>query len=397
MSQPADKPLSFAAALSQAESTAAAVDEVCRRAAAQLSAPPDLVLMFASPHHTADGDRLPIDVQRHLSARVVLGCSGESIIGHNREIERAPALSLWAACLPEVQVEPMHLQAVQTPDGLSFAGWSDRLPAAWPTESSLLVLADPFTFPAAEFLHRLNEDQPGIPVVGGMASGGGPGQNRLYLNGAALRQGAVAVWLHGRLRLRTVVSQGCRPIGRPWVVTKADHNLIQSLGGRPPLALLQEMYHDLPPAEQALLRQGLHLGCVTNEYQEQFQRGDFLVRNVIGVNPEDGAIAVADLVRTGQTVQFHVRDSHSADEDLRELLAATLESPQHQPQGALLFTCNGRGTRLFDVPDHDAAMVAQRTGGIPLAGFFAQGEIGPIGGKNHLHGFTASLALFGSP
>jgi small ligand-binding sensory domain FIST len=203
----------------------------------------------------------------------------------------------------------------------------------------------------------------------------------------------VAVLVSGEVRIRSIVSQGCRPIGRHYVVTKAEQNIILELAGQPPLAQLQELFPTLPPRDRELLNRGLHVGRVINEYQDRFSRGDFLVRNVIGADPNTGAIAIGDYVRPGQTVQFHLRDAQSADEDLRELLAA---AGQISSAGGLLFTCNGRGTRLFDAPDHDAALIHSALDDLPLAGFFAQGELGPIGGRNFIHGFTASLVLFES-
>jgi small ligand-binding sensory domain FIST len=197
------------------------------------------------------------------------------------------------------------------------------------------------------------------------------------------------------MRMRSVVSQGCRPIGRPLVVTKCERNLLIELGGKPALEQLRELWPSLSEKDQKLVQSGLHVGLVINEYQEQFSRGDFLVRNVVGVDPERGIIAMGDYARVGQTVQFHVRDAQTADEDLRELLAhGNHPSESASPKGALLFTCNGRGTRLFSDPHHDARSLSDAWPELPAAGFFAQGEIGPIGGKNFLHGFTASIALF---
>jgi small ligand-binding sensory domain FIST len=229
-----------------------------------------------------------------------------------------------------------------------------------------------------------------------MASGGvAPGENRLLLGRQQFDQGAVAAMICGAVKVRSVVSQGCRPIGQPFVVTKAEGNVIYELGGTPALARLQQVFGTLSEREQIMVRQGVHVGRVLSEYQDEFQRGDFLVRNVIGADPKSGAIAIGDFVRPGQTVQFHVRDEQTADEDLRELLSAA-QRGDTPTCGALLFTCNGRGTRLFSTSNHDAGCVQEVLGRIPVAGFFAQGEIGPVGGKNFLHGFTASVALFES-
>ncbi|MEX0710807.1 MAG: FIST N-terminal domain-containing protein [Pirellulales bacterium] len=383
----------FAAALSTAAETERAAQEVCRRAAEQLAGRPDLAFVFASSAHAEQFDRLAAVIAGELKPGCLLGCSGESIVGNDREIEQAPAVAIWLASLPAATIVPMHLEFQRTPEGGTLVGWPDDLPAHWPPGSALLMLGEPFSFPAELLLQRLNEDQPGVPVLGGMASGGhAPGQNRLLLGPRVFSEGAVGALLHGPFRVQAVVSQGCRPIGRHFVVTKAEQNVIHELGGKPPLVHLQELFDRLPPEDQHLVQQGLHVGIVINEYQDTFGRGDFLVRNCVGADRQTGALAIGDYVRPGQTVQFHVRDAATADEDLRELLGAAANDPS--ALAALLFTCNGRGTRLFDQPHHDASVVADVLGKIPLAGFFAQGEMGPVGGRNFLHGFTASTALF---
>ncbi len=228
----------------------------------------------------------------------------------------------------------MHLEFQRTPEGGSFVGWPDELPASWPAGSALLMLGEPFSFPADALLERLGEDQPGIPVLGGMASGAhSPGENLVFLGDEAFASGAVAVLIHGDVRIRSVVSQGCRPIGRPMVVTKADRQVIFELSGKPALAQLQELFAELSEREQQLAQRGLHVGRVINEYQDKFTRGDFLVRNCIGADRASGAIAIGDFVRPGQTVQFHVRDADTADEDLRELLRAASDANPAPPGG----------------------------------------------------------------
>jgi small ligand-binding sensory domain FIST len=388
--------LRFAAALSTEPDTRAALEEVCRTVCERLRGPSDLAVVFASHHHLPGFESLAGRICDALETDRLLGCTGESIVGGGREIEGRPAVSLWAGRLPGVSVDPMHLQFMQTAEGGTFTGWPEGLSDQWPAGAALLLLAEPFTFPADQLLARLNEDQPGVPVLGGMASGAArPGENRLVLGRRQFADGAVAALIHGALSVRSVVSQGCRPIGRHLLVTKADQNVILELSGKPALAQLRELFAELSPRDQALIQHGLHVGCVINEMQGEFGRGDFLVRNVIGADPQSGAVAIGDYVRRGQTVQFHVRDEETADEDLRALLSSAATRGASTPAGALLFTCNGRGTRLFSRPDHDASVVQETWSEVPLAGFFAQGEIGPIGGKNFLHGFTASVALFG--
>lgn len=391
----------FAAALSTAADTAAAVAEVVRHAPL---AGADLAVAFFSPHHLHGLDFVLTTLRQRLAPRVLLGCVAEAVIGNGREVEGQPALSLWLGRWPAgTRLTPFHLWLERTGDGPSLFGWPDALLGAGdapaepfaPARTAVLLLGDPYTFPTDQFLARVNEDARGTPVLGGMASGiAGPGQCRLLLDGQVLDQGAVGVLLEGQLGLRAIVSQGCRPIGRPMVITKARQNVILELGGRTPLEQLRELWAALSPADQELFKHGLHLGRALSEYRDEMGKGDFLIRNVVGLEKQSGALIITDHVRVGQTVQFQVRDAASADEDLRSLLRLDLSAHDRRPAAALVFSCNGRGTRLFDGPDHDAAAVRQEAGPIPLAGLFAMGELGPVGGENFIHGYTASVALF---
>jgi small ligand-binding sensory domain FIST len=329
-----------------------------------------------------------------VPARVVLGTTAEGVLAGDTEHEGGPAVALWLARLPGAVVTPLALEYAQTPDGGMFVGWPPELEDAWPENAALVLLADPFSCPVDALIQRLAADHPGVPIVGGMASGGmTPGSNTLVCNQGTYDSGAVGVVVGGCVRVRPVVSQGCRPIGTPLVITRAQANVIHELGGRPALERLREIYSTLDATDRELVRSSLHVGRVASEYQAAFQAGDFLVRNVVGADPESGVIAIGDLVRTGQTVQFHVRDAASAHDDLERLLHAA-QAAGSLPAGALVFTCNGRGSRLFAAPHHDARCVQNVLGPLPAAGFFAQGEIGPIGRLNCLHGFTASVALF---
>jgi small ligand-binding sensory domain FIST len=386
----------FAAALSTAADTTLALEEVCARTQTALGGTADLAVLFYSPHHRAAAETLAPALQQRLSPRCLLGCAGESIVGNDREVEDGPALSLWLArWTKKVELTSFHLVHEATPDGQSLLGWPYALAEADPANALLLVLADPYTFPVDAFLQEVNEAHRGLRVVGGMASGvRGPGQCRLLLGDRAVDRGAVGVLLQGAVGVRAVVSQGCRPIGKHMVVTRARDNVILELGGKPPLAQLQQIWQEVSDHDRELMRRGLHVGRVINEYQGEFQRGDFLIRNVIGLDSTSGALAITERVRVGQTVQFQVRDAGSADEDLHALLQLDLSAHERRPAGALLFTCNGRGTRLFPQPDHDATVIRAEAGAVPLAGFFAQGELGPIGGQNFIHGFTASVVLF---
>jgi len=385
----------FAATCNQVAETSDAVEEAVSKVRAELGPEPvDLVFVFVSEGHGLY-ESLAAELQQKLGARHLLGCTAEAVIGSGTEIESGPALSLWCARLPDVPIRSFHVEFERTPDGLVASGlpMSGELPF---TPSAVLLLGDPFSCAAEAIIEMLGEEYPGLPLLGGMASGGrGPGTNTLYRDGASTNHGGVGVFLGPGVEVQAIVSQGCRPVGQRFLVTKAQRNIVFELGGRSALDQLGSVFSSLEERDQKLLQRGPHLGIAMNEYQEEFRRGDFLIANVLGGDRSNGAIAIGHNVRVGQTVQFHVRDGDTADEDLRTLLARTL-SGQASFEAALLFSCNGRGTRMFSEPNHDVGVVAEYTGSVPIAGLFAQGELGPVAGKNHMHGFTASLALFRS-
>ncbi len=390
-----DRSLRFASAISTHSNLPQAIGEVCRDALTQLDGSPQLAVLFISSEYPTIDHAVAKQLGELLGPTALIGGTGESIVGIGREVEQQPAVSLWLARLGDAEITPMYLQLERTSDGSSIVGWPDQLVRSWPDDAVMLMIGDPFSFPADVMLERLNEDRPGTRVVGGMASGGAvPGDSRLFFGEEMYTSGAVAIMLSGSLRVSTVVSQGCRPIGQHLVVTKAEANVVQELGGKPALLQLKAIFDALPTSDQQLVQRGLHLGRVVNAYQDHFEQGDFLVRNVMGIDPDDGTIAVGDFFRPGQTVQFHVRDHTTADEEMRQLVAAVRDDSPSAPQAGLLFTCNGRGSRLFPEPHHDAGLLQEYLGEIPLAGFFAAGELGPIGGTNFMHGFTASAILF---
>ncbi len=383
---------SFTSALSLDTDWQVGLDAVCGEAQSRLDGTPDLAFVFLSMEFAEQADEIARRLSSRLGTDRILGCTAESVVGGNCEVEGEPAISLWLGRLPNTRLTTMQLTFQATPDGGSLLGWPDPLLGPWSETSSMLLLGEPFSFPADYLLERMNEDRAGVPVMGGMASGGtAPAQNRLILGERGLQEGGVAVVLEGGSPPRGIVSQGCRPVGHHFVVTKAERNIIYELGGRPAFERLREVFDTSPNRDKILMQQGLHVGRVVSEYLEQFTQGDFLIRNVIGVDADAGAIVIGDYIRTGQTIQFHVRDESTADAELRQLLAG--HRPQ-RPGGALLFTCNGRGSRLFSQPHHDAAAIHDTWDELPVAGLFAQGEMGPVGGRNFLHGFTASIALF---
>jgi small ligand-binding sensory domain FIST len=397
----------FASALSTAGETRRAVEQVGERIRADLGdAAPDLVAAFVSHHHGGEIESLGPELARRLGAGALIGCTGESIIGEGREVEQGPALSAWAACLPETRVRPFACEARPPAEGEEERPRFSALPEVRDhARASLLLVADPFSFPMDAFLEHLNESLPGVPAVGGMASGGmGPGQNLLFDARGLRPGGALGVVLEGAIEVRSVVSQGCRPVGVPWVVTDGEQNVIKKLGGRPAFDVLMETMQKLGPEDRKLFQRAPFVGLAIDPTKSRFERGDFLVRGIVGASQKEKVIAVADTVRRGQSLQFLVRDAASASEDLALLMgaerqrgpaAAGARSAPAASTGALLFSCNGRGTRMFDRPDHDVSAVsAGLDGAAPVAGFFAMGEIGPVGGRNFLHGFTASVALF---
>lgn len=371
----------FGAAISEHPLLTHATGEVVGQVLDAVGEAPDLAIVFVTGPNAGAIDDICDAVRSTLKPSVLLAVTGVSVLGNQREVEETPAVSLWAGRIDGV--EPVRLEAERSADGWGIAGFPEET-----TEGTLLILVDPFSFPADGLLEHLRHHVPDLAVVGGLASASAaPGGNRLVLDERVFSDGAVGVLLPPGAA-RTLVSQGCRPVGEPFTVTGAQHNLLDELGGRPAIERLEEMIRHADDATRALMQQGLHIGIVVNEQQLDFARGDFLIRGVMGVDRTSGSVAVGERVEVGQTVQFQVRDADTADEDLRELLEG------QSAEGALLFTCNGRGSHLFDVPDHDASLVYESLGSAPLAGFFCAGEIGPVGKRNHLHGFTASVVLF---
>lgn len=381
----------FHASINEQASSGDAVKALADDATAALGGKIDLAFLFFSGHHAPEMPDLVEQLWLELDAHCIVGCSAEGVLGVDREIEGKPGMALLVGHTPQVRVHPFHIGRSEWRTMISDSeGLTQRLGLTKQTVA-LIGFGDPFTTPLPQWLTALDDLCPQAPLWGGMASSArSPGENLLLRNDQVFDEGFVGISLSGGMAVRSIVSQGCRPVGRPMVVTKANQNVIQQLGGKPALRALHEIIEGLSAADQELLGQGVLIGRAIDEYREQFGRGDFLVRNVVGVDDQSGAIAMADYVRVGQTVQFHVRDAASADEDLHQMLA----SAGGDAAGGLLFTCNGRGTRLFDQPSHDITAARQHLPRTPLAGFFAAGELGPVGGRNFIHGHTASFALF---
>jgi small ligand-binding sensory domain FIST len=363
--------------------------EAAGRAAMALGgAPADLVFVFAGADnldHVEEGLSI---VHDRLSPRALVGCGAQGVVGSGRELETG-GVAVWAASLPGAELETFQLETLSTEDTLAVAGMPDLDGA-----DAAIMLVDPYSFPAEPLLDQLAEDQPGLPVIGGLASAGSsPNETMLMCDSEFVGEGAVGVALAG-VDMRPCVSQGALPIGPEMAITAADGNVIHELASRPALERLKTAIGELDDHERTLAANGLLIGIVIDENRPDYLRGDFLVRGLLGADEESGSIAVGERVRVGQTVRMQVRDSASADDDLRDALANVSHELTGPPAGVLLFTCNGRGSQMFQAPDHDAAALDSAFGGAPAAGFFCAGEIGPVGARSFVHGFTATMAVF---
>jgi small ligand-binding sensory domain FIST len=395
-----------------------AAEQACERVQEGLGgAVPDLTMLFISSHHVGQADEVSKVVRSMVPSRCLVGVSAEAVLGGRTELEGAAGVSVLAAHLPGAGVHAFTIDPSwapeDTPEGLSRLG---ALMGASQDLRATLFFADPFSVPLLGLLPAMNraraEGRTGA-ILGGIASAATKaGGNALFVNDRVVSAGLVGVSLSGPVRVDTVVSQGCRGFGPNLLITKARKNMILELGGKPALAAVQEVVSQLGEEDQALLRRGLFVGRVINEYKDRFFRDDYLIRNVLGADENSQGIAVNEFVRVGQTIRLHLRDAATADNDLQLLLDA--QALYERPAGALLVTCNGRGTRLFDQPHHDADAITRafappragedvakggrpigpETPDLPLAGFFAGGEIGPVGGESFIHGHSACIALF---
>lgn len=382
----------FTVGLSQHADPGIATGEIVGRVLETLGVQPDVAVLFTSGEHMGNTDEIAAAVVELLNPGAFIGTTAVSVAAGEREIEEETAAVLWVGSLGggnAPRARAVRLGGVPDPaaDDEALAAALDEVHAAG--DLSMIVLADPYSYPVDAALGHWAERWPDVSVLGGLSSGAPmPGGNRIVVDGSVHRDGAAALIVGGSANVTHLVSQGCRPIGQPYIITEAEGNVVKSLGGMPPFERLQQVFSKLDPADQRLVQRGLHVGRVTDERKIDFERGDFLIRGVLGADRDSGAIAIGDEAPIGATVQFHVRDAETADEDLRAALAHSL-----QTEGALLFTCNGRGTHLFDAPHHDASALVNQTSA-EVAGMFCAGEIGPVGARSYVHGFTASMALF---
>ena len=362
----------------------------------QLEAPVSLGLVFMTPRFFPHAEIVCELLRVHAQVPLLAGCSSGSLICNAQEIEERGGIVLALYHLPGVELRGVRFTQEQVEEATSAAYWHSETGVQPEQTNGWLTFADPFHLDSERWLAGWNEAYAPVPVVGGLASGEINEQlTQVYLNGEVFTEGGVAVSVGGKVGLASVISQGCTPIGDTWTLTRVDQNLIHQIANRPAYEVLVDTFNALPADEQKKAQRNLFIGLVTNEYLEEFHRGDFLVRNLLGADPKSGILAVGALPRAGQTVQFQRRDAVAAREDMEALLErARRELGGRVIYGGCLCCCNGRGERLFGEPSHDARRTQEVLGPFGLSGFFCNGEIGPVGERNFLHGYTASLALF---
>ncbi len=353
---------------------------------------PDLLLAFVSPHHAGACEPIAALAARRFPRALLVGCTASGVIGGAHEAEEGPALSLTAASLPGVELSGFHVGPGRS--GPDAPGWRERVGRPPDARPKFLLLADPLTMDVGGLVAALDLAYPGAPKFGGLASGGGrPAENRLFLRTDVHRNGAVGVVFSGDLAVDTLVAQGCRPIGEPMIVTRCGETLLQELDGRRPLEVVTELYRSLDARDRELMQHSLFLGLEMRSQSVEFEPGELLVRNILGGDEETGALVIGAELRPMTVAQFVLRDPHSAEEELRRMLVRERHAVG-RASGALLFSCVGRGAGLFGAPDHDTSLFEEQLGPAPLGGFFCSGEIGPVGGKTFLHGYTSAFAIF---
>lgn len=367
-------------------------------------AEPDLVLVFASAAHAASYARVPATFSAFFPRAAIAGCSGGGVIGDGREVEAAPALSVIAASLPGVAVTPLRIDSGRPlPPSSDADAWHARLGVPPGERPHFLLFPDPFTSEAEELVRGLDAAYPAGRKLGGLASGGDtPGKNALFLDQEMFRTGSVGVALHGNVAVDTIVAQGCRPVGDPLAITECEDNVVYALAGEAPMKALAAIYEAAGDREKQLMRHALFVGLEMREGETLFREGELLVRNIVGIDQESGAIAIGAYPREHQVLQFMLRDAEAARADLDEQLGRFARgltgepAGRPTPAGALLFSCLGRGQHLFGEPDHDSRRFLEQVGRMPLGGFFCNGEIGQVGGETFLHGYTSCFGVFRS-
>lgn len=369
-----------ASVLSSLSNVDDAVDDAAARLEAQLGDHPDVLFVFASPRLRGRLRDVPRRASARLGSPLVCGCSGDGVLAEGVERERVPALAMMGIKLPDgARAQPLRAEA-----GAREINVGAR-------STGVVMLADPLSADVEAILRRFDASYRGVTMVGALASGAkSRGEHTLFLEGWTFHDGAVGVAFHGTLGIEAVVAQGCRPIGEPMIVTRADGPRILALDRGRPLDVLRELHATLGNEDRKLMRRSLLCGVQMRDSQIEYRPGDFLVREIVGIDEERGALVIAADLHGYPVVQLHVRDRRASAEDLHNALRRCDAS---DVQGALLFSCVGRGTQLYGEPDHDSRAVADHFGPLPLAGFFGNGEIGPVQGTTYVHGHTSAFGL----
>jgi len=362
----------------------------------QLSHPISLGLVFMSPDFFPYAAQTLEILRVHGRIPLLAGCSGAGLIVNGEEVETASGIVLGLYSLPGAELKGFHFSPAEVEEATNGSYWRSATGIAPPGPNGWLIFHDPFHMDADNWMRSWNAAYAPAPTFGGAASGIFSEQTtQVYLNGDVFEEGFVAISVGGGVTLSGVVSQGCTPIGEPWTLTRVEQNLIHQIANRPAYAVLAETFQKLAPADQQKARGNLLIGLAVNEYLEDFHRGDFLVRPLIGGDPTSGILAVGAMPRAGQTMQFQRRDAAAASEDMHNLLSRAKEDAVGRTiYGGCLCCCNGRGKNLFGVPNHDAGLTQRELGPLGVSGFFCAGQIGPVGEKSFLHAFTAAVALF---
>jgi small ligand-binding sensory domain FIST len=361
---------------------------------------PDLLTVFVSSHHAAHFDVLAELLRREFENSYLFGCGAIAVIGNSKEIEDRPALSLSGALLPGVRLKGVHLDAAQLPSQYAEASvWEDALHLTASQQPSFLILTDPLSFETEPLLTGLDRGFPNAIKVGGLASGAKQvGAAALYLDQQVYHSGAVILALTGNVQIDAVVAQGCRPIGDPMFITSSHENLIREIDGHAPREALAALFELLPAGDRDLFSQSLFLGVAMRRDASEYVAGDFLIRSILGMDPQSGALWVNSKVPPNSVVQFHLRDASTSAHDLeRALVQYRASKSAVAPSGALLFSCLGRGVGLYGQADHDSNAFRRLAADIPVGGFFGNGEIGPVHNSTYLHGYTSAFAVFSEP
>ena len=388
--------MKWSSKISDATDFETAVRECLSGIEAELAGQPDILIAFISPDFEPSYPNLPGLIYEYFPKTILIGCSGNGVIGNGVEVEHRAGIALTGAEMPNVSITPFHITDSELPDGdESPEKWENLFKVKQISEPKFIILADPFTVEIQNLVNGMDYAFPNSTIIGGIASGGSQqGTNAIYLNSDTFESGVVGIALHGDIEIDTIVAQGCKPIGTLMNITGCERNILTGLDNKSPFEVLSRIYNDLSNADQQLFQNSLFMGLVNDPFIDVPNNGDFLIRNIVGANPEEGKIAIGEILKEGQLVQFHLRDSNTSSENLKIMLEDyKSDQERHDQFGALLFSCLGRGSYLYGKADHDTNMFQALIGEIPLTGFFCNGEIGPVGDTTYIHGYTSSFGI----